>query len=325
MELIRGIHNIKKRHKDLIVTIGNFDGLHRGHQQLLKTLRNKADHYRGHCCVVTFEPLPHEFFQINNKIPRLTSLREKFILLKKAKVDYMLVIAFNKHVSQWSENFFVKNILSEKLNIKHILVGDDFRFGCNRTGNYELLKNYAQQTKQFAASHINSHKFAGKRVSSTNIREAITKGNFIKAKQFLGRSFNIFAKVTKGQGIGKKALIPTANLLTKKRLLPVQGVYLIKAKLDTANASVIPKKHDYYGIANVGYKPTLFNNAHQNVEIHLFELKQDIYYCYLNVEFLSKIRDEQTFSSLTELKNQIDQDIIVAMDQLKKMNDFPSS
>ncbi|KTD82929.1 bifunctional riboflavin kinase/FAD synthetase [Legionella waltersii] len=307
MKLLRGHQKSSYFPAGAVATIGNFDGVHLGHQQLIKTLREKADAMKLPLVLVLFEPQPREYFLKDKAPARLSTLREKIEALKSSKVDYVYCIKFDKHIAQTSANDFVKKQLFEQFNIKYLLIGEDFRFGKNREGDTGLLKEMGHlfhcKVETFADFTIDHEK-----VSSTKIRAALLEGHFSTAQQLLGRPYSMCGRVVKGDGRGRQWGIPTANLCINRLSLPLFGVYAVKV---TVHSQVI------YGVANIGSRPTI-DGTKNILEVHLFDFNDSIYGEMLKVVFLHKLRDEEKFSSVEALIEQIQNDIKTAKTYLQE-------
>lgn len=310
MYLIRGRKNIslfRARNPDVssIATIGNFDGLHLGHQEILKRMEEEALENSWSKMVIFTEPHAKEFFaevleKESLKPPRISPWSEKFLKLSELGVDYAFFLKFNSQLRSMTPEIFMNQILLQ-LGIKKLVIGDDFRFGANREGDFSLLKNWGTQNS-IEVSKTETYEIDGERVSSTRIREALTENDFEKANKFLGRPFTYSGKVVYGNQLGGQLGIPTANLWLPKNKLPISGVYIVKALLD---------KKKLRGIANMGIRPTVGGDS-PVLEVHLLNFSEKIYGKRLTVEFLKKVRDEKKFENLNALKDQIFKDISTA-------------
>jgi riboflavin kinase/FMN adenylyltransferase len=295
MELIRGLHNLSKL-SGCILTIGNFDGVHIGHQKILKKLVDTAKKQGLPSLVVSFSIAPETFF--GRPKARISSFRDKHLFLQSLGVDKHLLIKFNKAFSEISATDFVNKILIEKIGVRHCLIGDDFRFGKGRKGDFSMLQK-ASLENSFTVEKINSVSINGRRVSSSKIRQLLTNGDFKTAETFLGRPFAITGKVACGEQIGRKIGFPTANIAIKRKLSPVLGVYSVHIE---------HRSKTYTGVCNVGKRPTL-GGAKPLLEVFIFDFDQEIYGDYLTVYFKQKCRDEKKFNSFDELKEQIRKDV----------------
>lgn len=300
MIVIRGHYNIKKQPNGCVATIGNFDGIHLGHQSVIGHLTEKAQEMKLASVLITFERLPQEFFQPDCKVPRLTRFREKVNILRRFSIDYLLLLRFNQHFSNLSAAEFIQKILIEKLNIRYLVVGDDFRFGHDRKGNFELL---IAAGKQHGFNVINMHTFTieHERVSSTRIRQALQQGDMSQAEKLLGRPYRIDGRVGYGDQLGRTIGFPTANIKLLRKRCALSGVYIVEMfGIDD---------EPIRGVANIGSRPTV-KNAHEfRLEVHLFNFSKDIYGQYVHVDILKKVRDELKFDSFEMLKQQIALDV----------------
>jgi riboflavin kinase/FMN adenylyltransferase len=281
------------------VTIGNFDGVHLGHQAMLNELRAVA-HARGlQTAVVIFEPHPREFFTPQQAPARLTSLREKLELFSTMGIDRVHICRFNAQFAQKTAAEFIE-ALDEKLHAKFVLIGDDFRFGSGRAGDFALVEKIGS-ARGFAVRSIRSVLHGGVRISSTAIREALAAGKIRMAREYLGRPYSISGRVFHGDGVGRKLGYPTANVQMKHNLPPLKGVYVVLVHAEGLGV--------LQGVASLGIRPTLKQEARYVLEVHMFEFKQQIYGKHLRVEFLQKLRDEQKFDGLDALTRQIALDV----------------
>jgi riboflavin kinase/FMN adenylyltransferase len=312
MELIRGIHNVKPQHHGCVLTIGNFDGVHLGHQSVLDKLSNKASELMLPTVVMTFEPQPMELFLKEKAPARLTRLRDKFVQLDKLNIDRLLCINFTQDFAQWEAIRFIQELLVEKLGVKYLVVGDDFCFGRHRQGNFEMLKKAGDE---FGFEVVNTQSFVLEqtRVSSTYIRQALSKDQLSTAQQLLGRPYSISGRVSHGRKLGRTIGFPTANLPLKRNVSPVSGVYVVQAiDLDGNNVG---------GVANIGNRPTV-NGVRQQLEVHLFDYSGNLYGRQLEIALLHKLRDEIKFESFDALKQQIELDASSARMWLKAQQDL---
>ncbi len=296
MELIRGIHNIRDAHRGCVLTIGNFDGVHLGHQAVLKQLVDQAKKMALPSVVMLFEPQPREFFTPLAAPARLTPFRDKYQQLKKLGVERVLVIHFNQTFSALSAYDFVHRLLVDKLGVKFLIVGDDFCFGAKRQGNFTFLQAQAEKAN-FTVVSTESFILSKKRVSSTIIRQTLMAGELDLATALLGRPFSMSGRVRHGNKLGRTIGFPTANIALKRAVSPVLGVYVVRV-------AGIEKNSWLGGVANVGTRPTV-DGEHQQLEVHLFDIDKNIYGQYLEVQFLYKLRDEMKFNSLDALIAQI--------------------
>ena len=294
---------IKNNHKNSIILIGNFDGLHLGHQKLFKLANKFKKKYSLDIGVLTFEPMPKMFFNKKLNNFRISNQKQKIDLLKKYNVDFVIINKFNKKFSKIKSINFIKNILSYKLGARFIFVSNNFRFGNKREGNVrqliklESLYNYKiiKPKPLFKGNKI---------ISSTLIRKLLQDGKLDKANKFLDREWSIIGKVIKGRQIGKKIGFPTANIDIKDYIVAKPGVYAVKVK--NQNKTKFMK-----GIANLGYRPT-FNQKKLLLEVHLFNFDKNLYNKYLTVNFVKFIRKEKKFKNIGQLRKQIKTDLFKA-------------
>ncbi len=299
-EIIRGLHNLRPRHQGSVVTLGTFDGVHLGHQKILRQVTGQAEALGLPSVVVIFEPQPHEYFAGDRAPARLMRLREKLLALFAAGVDRVLCLQFNRRLSSLSARDFVEKILVDGLGVRYLVVGDDFRFGSDRKGDYLFLKQMAAE-KGFQVIDTHTYEVAGQRVSSTRIRAVLDRADFEEAARLLGRPYVISGHVQSGQQLGRQLGTPTANVHLRRYRSPLGGVFAVKATLSGGE--------QYVGVANVGVRPTVDGKGKPLLEVHLFDFSGDLYGKLINVEFKAKLRDEQRFASLDELKAQIQRDI----------------
>lgn len=289
------------------VTIGNFDGVHLGHQAMLARLTARSASVGGAPTVLTFEPHPREIFTPDSAPTRLTSLREKLEILRGLGVARVHVCRFSKPFAALSAEDFVRRILVEGLRARYVLVGDDFRFGAKRAGDFTLLKQLGEKYG-FEAESLHTVEAAGQRASSTAVREALAAGDMATAAQLLGRPYSISGRVVGGDQLGRKIGYPTANIQLKHNRPPLTGIFAVRVQgLD---------QPDWPGVASLGTRPTVHANGRPTLEVHLFNFDQSIYRRHLRVEFLHKLRDEAKFPSLEALIAQIDEDARQAREML---------
>lgn len=302
MQLVRGLHNLRPKHRGCVATIGNFDGVHRGHQAILMRLRERAAELDLPSCVVIFEPQPREFFAPETAPARLTRLRDKLELLAGQGIDRVLCLAFNRRLRELSAEQFVQQVLVDGLAVQHLEIGDDFRFGCDRAGDFAFLQQ-AGAANGFTVEAAATVELDGVRVSSTRVREALAAADFIQAERLLGRAWCITGRVLHGQKLGRQLGCPTANVQLKRTKAPLQGVYLVSARIGDQR---------YQGVANIGVRPSVNSDGQAHLEVHLLDFAGDLYGRRMTVAFHHKLRDEQRFASLEALKSAIDADIAAA-------------
>ncbi len=298
MELIRGIHNIKPQHNGCVLTIGNFDGVHLGHQQVLQKVSEQAKLLSLPSVVMTFEPQPMELFLKDKAPARLTRLRDKFVQLSKLNIDRLLCVNFNHHFAELDADSFIRDLLVKRLGVKFLVVGDDFCFGRGRKGNFAMLKD-AGQKYGFEVVSTESFCVEDLRVSSTAIRESLADNDLSATSEMLGRNYSISGRVSHGRKLGRTIGFPTANIPLKRCVSPVSGVYVVEA-YGLGDKPV-------GGVANIGQRPTV-NGVRQQLEVHLFDFHGNLYGKQLEVALLHKLRDEKKFESFDALKQQIELD-----------------
>ncbi|MEC9481909.1 MAG: bifunctional riboflavin kinase/FAD synthetase [Halomonas sp.] len=298
MELIRGLHNLREHHRGCVATIGNFDGVHRGHQAILDQLRDRAEALGLPVTVVVFEPQPREFFAGDQAPPRLTRLRDKACLLASYGAERILCLPFNEALRSLTARQFIERILIDGLGVRHLVVGDDFRFGCDREGDFALL-NRVGATSDFGVEHTRTFLLDGERVSSTRVRTMLASGNFAQAARLLGRAYRYCGRVVADQRLGRTIGVPTANLPLLPGPLALRGVYAVATRLD--DGRVLP------GVANIGWRPTV-GAPRPVLETHLFDFDEDLYGQRLEVVPCVRLRGEMTFDGLEPLKRQIQAD-----------------
>ena len=289
---------INKRHQNSVVAIGNFDGIHLGHQKVLNRARQKAKVNRLPFGVITFEPMPAMFFNKKIKNHRINSLLQKKTQLKKLKLDFLIIINFNKKFSKLSAEQFIKKIIFNKTRCKFLYVSNNFKFGFKRKGNTQTLTKY-ENSYNYKTMITNPLRKATKVISSTIIRKKISQGKIYEVNKLLNRNWCIQGKVIKGHRRGRTIGFPTCNINISDYAMPKLGVYGVKVN----NA-----KFQRKGIANIGYRPT-FNGQNLLLEVNIFGINKNLYNKVINVNFIKFIRSEKKFKDLEQLKKQIKVDI----------------
>jgi riboflavin kinase/FMN adenylyltransferase len=302
-EFIRGLHNLRSQHHGSVVTIGSFDGVHLGHQAILRQVKDKAKELALPAVVMIFEPQPDEFFAGEKAPARLMRLKEKVQTLFKEGVERICCLPFNHALSQLTAEEFVERVLVEGLGTRYLVVGDDFCFGAGRTGNYDFLEAQGQRY-DFTVTDTQSFLHEGERVSSTWIRRLLQQNEFVRAATLLGKPYTISGRVVKGNQLGRQLGAPTANVYLHRYRSPLSGVFAVHVDLNIGR----PVR----GIANVGVRPTLKGDERPLLEVHLFDRDDDLYGREIITEFKHKLRDEQCFENLGALKTQIQKDIAQA-------------
>ncbi|MBW6390311.1 MULTISPECIES: bifunctional riboflavin kinase/FAD synthetase [Halomonadaceae] len=302
MEVIRGLHNLRDEHRGCVATIGNFDGVHRGHQAILDQCREQASKLRLPVTVVVFEPQPREFFAGDQAPPRLTRLREKVRLLGESGVDYVLCLPFNERLRSLTAVEFIDRVLVEGLGVRHLVVGDDFRFGCDRSGDFNLLTQEGERrgSDGFGVEHTRTFTLDDERVSSTRVRTLLASGNFAQAARMLGRPYRLGGRVVADQKLGRTIGVPTANLPQPRLPLALRGVYAVMTEL--------PDGERLPGVANIGWRPTVGSDR-PVLEVHLFDYDGDLYGKRLTVYPCARLRGEKKFDDFAALKQQIMADL----------------
>ena len=299
MEVIRGNHNLRPRHRGCVATIGNFDGVHLGHQAVFRNLIEQGRKLGLPSVVITFEPQPQEYFAPQQAPARLTRLREKLLAIEESGIDRVLLLEFNKRLAAMEAHDFVEQILVQRLGMRFLYVGDDFRFGRGRHGDFRMLCDLGRK-RGFTVETMHTFRLSEDRVSSTRVREALTQGDLQAAAHLLGRPYRICGRVAHGDKRGRTIGFPTANVDLHRRVSPVHGVFAVRMHgLGGESLS---------GVANIGTRPTVTGDPRYLLEVHLFDFAREIYGEHVEVEFVHKLRDEKRFDSFEELRRQILQD-----------------
>ena len=300
MELIRGLHNLRPRHRGCVATIGAFDGVHLGHQAVIRHLLDKSAELDLPSVVIVFEPLPREYFSPVQAPARIMSFWEKCRALQALGVDRVLRIRFNEQLRAMSAQRFVDDIFVAGLGVRYVVLGDDFRFGNDRQGDIKFIQQQGLH-HGYDAGPTPTLAVAGGRVSSTRIREALENADFAAAEALLGRPYSISGKVIYGRQLGRTIGTPTANLELRRLRAPLSGVYVVQvsgAGMESAR-----------GVANVGVRPTVDDSIKANLEVHMLDREIELYGQHIEVTFRHKLRDEIKFGSVEELKENIARDI----------------
>ena len=295
LKIIKNISDFKTSVKTT-VTIGTFDGVHVGHQSILKNLIKTSKESNTKSVLFTFFPHPRVVIQKKSNIKLINTLEEKIELLKKTGLDYLIIHPFDKEFSKLTSLEFVKNILIDKLNVQNLVIGYDHHFGKNREGNFDQLLTYSKKYN-FNIQEISAQDIGNTTVSSTKIRKAIEKGEIRKASNYLGYEFMLTGKIVEGEKLGTKLGFPTANIYIEDpyKIIPKTGVYLVKSELNTIT---------YFGMMNIGYRPTI-DGKNQTIEVHFFDLDENLYHKNISIKILQFLRDEKKFESLEQLKSQL--------------------
>lgn len=307
MRIFRGIP--QQAHHASVLTIGNFDGVHLGHQALLKLLTDKARMFGLPAVVLTFEPHPREYFSPDKAPTRLASLREKLLLLAAAGVDHTYICRFNARLAALSAQDFIEQVLVRGLNVRHLFVGDDFCFGAGRQGNFAMLQE-AGASYGFTVDSMSTLSQEGERISSSAVRAALADGDLKRAAVLLGRPYSIAGRICHGEKLGRQLGFPTANIQMKHRRPALTGVYAVRVE---------GLRDDFVdGVANIGVRPTATDHGRARLEVHLFDWNEDCYGAHIRVHFLQRLRAEKKFESLDALRTQIALDAEAARDWLAR-------
>jgi riboflavin kinase/FMN adenylyltransferase len=302
MELIRGIHNLRERHRGCVATIGNYDGVHRGHQHMIAAVRARANELDVPTTVITFEPTPREFFEGPAAPSRLTRLREKLEALAECGVDRVVVLRFDRRMQGLGAAEFVERLLVNGLGVRHMVVGHDFHFARRREGTIETLRA-AGATHGFTVEEVGRFLLDGERVSSSLVREALNEGNLDRATHLLGRPYRMAGRVRLGKKLGRTLGFPTANLALQRKVVPLWGIFAVRV----SGAGLV----DHPAVSSLGTRPTV-NGTDPLLEVHLFDFDGSLYGQHLDVDFIARLRDEQKFESLDALVAQMHRDAAAA-------------
>src|ERR1700691_2501581 len=310
MELVRGLYNISQRHRGCVLTVGNYDGVHLGHQQMIGALKARAAHLRAAATVLVFEPSSKEFIDPEGAPPRLTRWREKFLALAALGVDRLVTLRFDECMRAMTPRCFVDELIVGKLGTRHMVVGDDFRYGSNDGGTIDSLRT-AGQAHGFGVDQMAPFVVDGVRVSSTAVRERLELGDFAGAARLLGRPYRMLGRVVQGRRLGRTLGFPTANLRLMRRKAPLWGILAVW--VHGIDSRPLP------GVASLGTPPTV-NGTEPLLEVHVFDFAGDLYGRAIEVEFVAKLRDEVKFDSLDAMTVQMKLDAAQALEVLSKVN-----
>lgn len=303
MQVIRGLHNLRSEHRGCVATIGNFDGVHLGHQAVFRHLAERARVLDLPTTVVTFEPQPMEYFAPQSAPARLTRLREKLDALNDARIDRVVLLEFGPKLANMEADLFVQKLLVDGLDVRYLFVGDDFKFGKGREGGIDLLRAVGRE-RGFEVENMNTFALGEERVSSTLIRKSLSRGDLEAASHYLGRPYRICGRVAHGDERGRTIGFPTANINLHRRVSPLRGVFAVK--VGGLGDGQLP------GVANIGNRPTVEGDTRHLLEVHLFDFHRTIYGEHLVVEFCHRLRDEKRFDDFEQLRHQIEQDAVTA-------------
>jgi riboflavin kinase/FMN adenylyltransferase len=310
MELVRGLHNISARHRGCVLTVGNYDGVHLGHQQMIGALKLRAAEFRSAATVLVFEPSSKEFIDPDGAPPRLTRWREKFLALKAQGVERLVTLRFDECMRAMTPRSFVDELIVERLGTRHMVVGDDFRYGSNACGTIDTLRA-AGEAHGFGVEQMAPFVFDGVRVSSTAVRERLEYADYAGAARLLGRPYRMIGRVAPGLKLGRELGFPTANLRLLRRKSPVWGILAVWTH--GIDSRPLP------GVASLGTRPTV-NGTEPLLEVHVFDFAGDLYGRAIEVEFVAKLRDEVKFDSLDAMTVQMQIDAARAREVLSKVD-----
>ena len=309
MELVRGLHNVSQRHQGCVLTVGNYDGVHLGHQRMIGVLKQRAAELRSTATVLVFEPSSREFIDPEGAPPRLTRWREKLVALAAQGVERLVTLRFDETMRAMTPQSFV-DLMVDGLGTRHIVVGNDFRYGCNAGGTIDSLRA-AGEARGFGVEQIAPFVLDGVRVSSTAVRERLGRSDFAGAQRLLGRPYRMLGRVVHGRELGRALGFPTANLRLMRRRPPVQGIMAARV------FGVAPQA--LTAVASLGTRPTV-DGTDMLLEVHVFDFAGDLYGREIEVEFVAKLRDEVKFDSLDALIVQMKIDAAQARDLLSKVS-----
>ena len=315
MQLVRGLHNLRPRHRGCVATIGNYDGVHLGHQHMLAALIRRASELTVPSVVVSFEPSPREFFAGSAAPVRLTRFREKFAALCRFGVDRFVCLRFDAAMQKIRPREFVDHVLVERLGVKTMVVGHDFRFAYRREGTVEMLRSLASE-RGFDVEVIDPFLLDGERVSSSRVRAALVRGDLDDANRLLGRPYRISGRVATGLRLGRRLGFPTANLRLGRRTPPLGGVFAVR--VHGRGLSHAP------GVASLGTRPTV-DGKEPLLEVHVFDFDGDLYRTRLAVDFVRRLREERWFPSVDALVEQMRRDADEARSSLAQPSGPPTS
>ena len=296
------MHNLRPSHRGCVATIGNFDGVHRGHQHMIAAVRARASEDGVPATVITFEPTPREFFEGPAAPSRLNRLREKLDALERYGVDRVVVLRFDRRMQGMGAGEFVDRLLVEGLGVRHLVVGHDFRFARRREGTVDTLRT-AGTRHGFTVEEIAQFLVDGERVSSSLVREALNRGDLDRTTRLLGRPYRMAGRVRLGKKLGRQLGFPTANLALHRKVVPLWGIFAVRA----SGAGLV----NHPAVASLGTRPTV-DGTDPLLEVHLFDWDGSLYGRYLDVDFVERLRDEQKFESLDALVAQMHRDAAAA-------------
>ena len=308
MDFVRGLHNLRPRHRGCALTVGAFDGIHLGHQEMLRVLRERAREQSLPAAVLSFEPTPREFLSRNSPPARLARFRERYDMLAVSGIDCFVCARFDDRMRQLSPEQFIDDVLVKGLGVRHLVVGHDFRFARMHSGTVATLRA-AGAANGFEVTEVAPYEIDGVRVSSSAIREALDAGDMPLAAKYLGRPYRITGKVIAGQRLGRKLGYPTANLRLHRRATPLAGIFAVRVSGAGLDAAA--------GVASLGTRPAV-GGKELLLEAHVFDFDGDLYRRYVHVDFIARLRDELWFPSMDALVEQMHQDAAQARGILER-------
>jgi riboflavin kinase/FMN adenylyltransferase len=311
MKIIKELREIKRDEKS-VITLGTFDGLHLGHQQIVDKVIQKSRNSGGRSFLITFDPHPRKVIPGRNDVKILTTLDEKEVILEKLGLENLFVINFTTEFSKQSPEEFVKKYLVDGIGLQEIVIGHDHHFGKERDGNFKLLQNLGRKFN-FAVTLVQEFSVEGETVSSTKIRKALLAGDVLKAGKMLGRNYSFKGKIVRGDGRGRKLGFPTANLSTgnEEKLIPAKGIYA---------AECVVENEKLFGLLSLGSRPTFHKDGNVIPEFYIFDFDRDIYDKIMQVNLVERIRDEEKYNSVEELIIQMKKDEETGKEILSKLN-----
>ena len=307
MDFVRGLHNLRARHRGCVLTVGAFDGVHRGHQEMIRVLLERAREHGSTATLLSFEPTPREFFAKGTPPPRLTRFRERLEALRDYGVQRFVCARFDTRMREMSAPQFVDDVLMRGLGVRHIVVGHDFKFARNHAGTVATLREHGMRCG-FAVTEVPPFELEGERVSSSLIRVALQAGDMPRAAHLLGRAYRISGKVVEGAKLGRQLGFPTANLRLQRRATPLAGIFAVR--VSGAGLVGVP------AVASLGTRPTV-DGKELLLEAHVFDFAGDLYRHHLHVDFIARLRDELKFASIDALTRQMHEDAALARQILK--------
>lgn len=306
---IRGLHNLRECHRGCVATIGSFDGVHQGHQVIIEQVKARARALGLPSVVMVFEPQPSEFLSGEQAPARLMLLRDKMVALREAGIDRVLCLQFNPRLRGMTAETFIEQVLVQGLAVKHLVIGDDFRFGSDRKGDFQLLQSVSA-AQGFLLERTRTVEHNGERISSTRIRRLLEQEQFALAEELLGKPYAIHGTVVHGQHLGRQLGFPTANVRLNRYRSPLSGVFAVRVTIAGTLMA---------GVANIGIRPTVAGLVKPILEVHVLDFDGNLYGQRIAVQPMKKLREEKKFSSLDELKENIARDVKRARDFFQQL------